>query len=652
MQSICECIKRARDAVNAMTVKFSMPTIVPLDLAETIHEQCEFLKALVSCSKTAEDEYKFVKGELDGLSKVREEIAGLKQHIYSVQMPHINGEDKIADETGKGIAETHRQLYDFADRLDDNVMKIAEKVEKLGENLKSFKVVLFGRTKAGKSTVREALTQGAGETIGKGRQSTTKEVQWYDWQNLKVYDTPGILSTNDTNRTVAGIGEEESKALELLQQADVAIFLFASDNIETAELDYLKDVVVRGKNVLVLLNVKADLTDYKKFLLRGKDKTITLDKQSGHVKRIRDAVRGHAVAIVPIHAQAAFFSRAKNNPDVTHFFERYLGIGATKAALYDLSHFGEIRRYLVDNILTQGRIIRCQQIREYFISNIEKFAGGYVERINNSVDFWQQTVNRTTASKSRVTKKAKMFAKSIPSKLEMAAKAEIDTYDIAYKAIDQGWGKDTISETWKQKLEDVIPRLPGPIVEEFLNEVKDEFSELMKGFDFIRDTYISDDDTSYSLPWGDLFKVGGFVAGCLSFAATVGWIPGGGWVAGGLALLAAAFATFAGWFKSKTTKIHELQEKLNSGLIRCIDSVSKSMVGKCEAEMFPRIFDQYDAMLSLQNSMLKMCQRFQAENQGLLDTAERNRQLMENRIRELRGENESRTIRRSTRKGQ
>ena len=31
MQSICECIKCARDAVNAMTVKFSMPTIVPLD---------------------------------------------------------------------------------------------------------------------------------------------------------------------------------------------------------------------------------------------------------------------------------------------------------------------------------------------------------------------------------------------------------------------------------------------------------------------------------------------------------------------------------------------------------------------------------------------------------------------------------------------
>jgi len=640
MQSICECIKCARDAVCEMTVKFSMPKIVPIDFAGTIREQCEFLKALVSCSKTAEDEYRFVKGELDGVCKVQEAVAELKLDIHSVQMPCIDGDDKTEDETGKGIAETQRQLHDFADRLDDNVTQITEKIEKLGDDLKSFKVVLFGRTKAGKSTVREALTQGAGTTIGKGRQSTTKEVQWYDWQNLKVYDTPGILSTNDTNRKEAGIGDEESKALDLLQRADVAIFMFASDNIETAELDYLKDVVERGKNVLALLNVKADLTDYKMFILRGKDKTITLDKQSGHVKRIRDAVGGHDVAIVAIHAQAAFFSRAKNNPDVTHFFERYQGDAATKTALYDLSHFGEIRRYLVENILTQGRIIRCQQIREYFINTIEKFAGGYIERIDKSVDFWRQTVDKTNASKKRIMKKVNMFAGSIPSKLEMAAKAEIDTYDIAYRAIDQGWGRDTISETWKRKLEDVIPKLPGSIFDELLNEVKDELSELMKGFDFIQDTYISDDDTSYSLPWSDMFKVGSFVTSCLSLAMSVGWIPGGGWVAGGLAVLAAFFGMIAGWFKSKTTKIRELQEKLDIGLKCCIDSVAESMVDRCKEEMFPRIFRQYDAMLTLQKGMLKMCQRFQAENQKLLDIAEHNRKLMEKRIKEIRGENE------------
>lgn len=637
MQGLCERIRCARDAVSNMSAKYSMPMIVPFDFAGTIREQCEFLNALVSCSKTAEEEYGFVKGELDKLSDVRDEIAELKEHIPSVNMPSVDGEDEITGQTEKGVAETRKQLYDFADILDGSVTKIGEKVEKLGEDLKSFKVVLFGRTKAGKSTVREALTQGAGETIGKGRQSTTKEVQWYDWQNLKVYDTPGILSTNDTNRGESGIGDEEAKALELLQEADVAIFMFASDNIETAELDYLKDVVKRGKNVLALLNVKADLTDYKTFLLRKKDKSITLEKQSGHVGRIRDAVKGHDVTIIPIHAQAAFFSRAKNNSDVSTFFDQYFEAGATKTALYELSRFGEIRRYLAENILTRGRVIRCQQIREYFINHIETFAGSHVDKIQKSVDSWQQIVDKTKSSKRRVMNKSKAFLKAIPTKLEAAAKAEIDTYSIAYEAIDEDWSKDTISETWQETLEKVMPKLPGPIVSEFLSDVKDEFEELMRGFDFIRDTYISDDDTSYSLPWSDMFKMGGFVAGCLSFAAMVGRIPGGGWVVGGLAALAAALGWLASWFKSKTTKIRELREKLDEGLESCINSVAESMQEKCETEMFPQIFGQYDAMLSLQTGMLKMCQNFQAVNQKLLDTAEHNRKRMEKRIKEIGG---------------
>lgn len=639
MQSLCERIKCARDEIRNRKTEFPMPQIVPFDFAGTIREQCAFLKALVCCSKTAEEEYVFVKGELSGLGAIREEIASLKDRIATINMPAADNGDSLTDETEKGVTETRKQLYEFVSLLDGSVLKIGEKVDKLGEDLKSFKVVLFGRTKAGKSTVREALTQGAGETIGKGRQSTTKDVQWYDWQNLKVYDTPGILSTNDTNRSEGGIGDEESKALELLQEADVAIFMFASDNIETAELDYLKDVVQRGKSVLALLNVKADLTDYKTFLLRRKDKSVSLDVQKGHVGRIRESVKGHDVMIIPIHAQAAFFSRAKNNADVAAFFERYCDSGATKSALYELSHFGEIRKYLADNILTRGRVIRCQQIREYFINSIETFAGCHVEKIQKSVDSWRQIVEKTTASKDRVKKKAEFFAESIRSKVEMAAKADsvLDTYSIAYSAIDQGWNKDMISATWKQALESAMPKIPGPIVEGFLAEVKEEFEELMKDFDFIRDTYISDDDTSYSLPWSDMFKVGGFVAGCLSLAAAVGWIPGGGWVVGGLAALAAVLSIVAGWFKSKTTKIRELQEKLDSGLNNCIETLAKSMRGKCENELFPRIYAQYDAMLALQTGMLDMCKRFQAENQKLLDSAERNRKLMTKRIKEIGG---------------
>lgn len=639
MQSLHERLATARNSILNMDVKFKMPLIVRLDYAATIREQCAFLKALVACSQTAKDEYAFVLGELNKLDAVRQEISNLKERIESVAVPALDDDEDISSGTEDKLASTRRKLYNFAERLDNSISQVKKNTEKLGEDLKSFKVVLFGRTKAGKSTVREALTQGTGETIGKGRQSTTKEIQWYDWQNLKVFDTPGILSTNDTNRGKTGVGDEESKALELLQQADVAIFMFASDNIETAELDYLRAIVNRGKNVLALLNVKADITDYKAFLLRRKEQSISVKMQAGHVNRIMQAVPGHALAIIPIHAQAAFFSRAEKNAEVDAFFERYADDGVTRTSVYELSQFGEIRKYLSNNILKQGRAIRCQQIREYFINCIERFAGSFIEDTQRLVDSWQQYREKTNASKARITMKAARFKESIREKIAASAKADpdLDTYSIASRAIEHGWSKDEIKETWRLSLERGMPKIPGPIIETFVSDIKDEIEELMNGFDFIRDTYITDDDTAYVLPWSDMFKIGGFVAGCLSFAATVGWIPGGGWVAGGLAALAAVLAVVANLFKSKTTKTRELKEKLDESLNRCIDEMAKSVRGQCENKLFPGIFGKYEEMLALQTKMIDVSGCLLAENQKLLDLASRNREKMEMRVREIGG---------------
>lgn len=640
MQNLCDRIRHIQEAIQAVAPKYPMPLIVSFDFAGTIREQCAFLKALISCSKTAEEEYGFVKDEVGHLEVIRDEISVLNERVVTVSLPVVAHDDgSVSDETEKGVEVLRGQLHAFARHLDESVVNINEKIEKLGEDLKSFKVVLFGRTKAGKSTVREALTQGAGETIGKGRQSTTTEVQWYDWQNLKVYDTPGILSMNDTNRNESGIGDEEVKALDLLQQSDVAIFMFASDNIEKAELDYLSDVVKRGKSALVLLNVKADLTDYKMFLLRHKNKTISIEAQSGHIRRIKDAIKDQEVTIIPVHAQAAFFSRAKNNEEVARFYERFGAAGATKSSLYDLSRFGEIRSYLAKNILTRGRAIRCQQIREYFINTVEKFATARAGDIENSIVSWRQLVEKTEASKSRVERKASQFAKSLRSKIEMAAKAhpDLDTYSIAYRAIDDGWSKDRISSEWRDALGRVMPKLPGSIVETFMQEIKEELEELMRDFDFVRDTYFSEGDTAYVLPWSDMFKVSGFVAGCLSLAVSIGWIPGGGWVAAGLAVVAAGLSFLAGLFKSKTTKIRELKEKLDAGLASCIDSVAESVRNKCEKELFPRITGQYNAMLKLQRNMLEMSTAFQSENMKILAVAERNKRLMEKRLKDIGG---------------
>jgi len=637
MRKLRDIIRDSRAAVAELPVEFQMPRFVALDFAGTVREQCEFLHALVECSKVAEDEYAFVTKEVSSLSPLKGEVSALRSRIVDVDMPVCPGEEALAEETKAGIAHTREELVRFAELLDENLAEINRRSEALRDDLRDFTVVLFGRTKAGKSTVREALSQGSGETIGKGGQSTTKTVNRYEWQNLCIWDTPGILSVKDTDKDAAGIGIEERLACELLDKADVAIFLFATDNIETAELDYLSKVVQRGKNVLVLLNVKADMSDYKAFLLRRKDKSISVEQQSGHIDRVKEALGTRHAEIIPVHAQAAFFSRARGNPDVDAFFVRNADSGATKSGLYALSRFGDIRHYLVENIRQRGRAIRCQQIRETFVSSVETFAGSNGEKIAAAVNNWSQIVDKTEKSLAKVRRQSAVFASSIHDKLDVAAKASIDTYAIAYDCIEYGLGKGELKDRWENTLKEVMPTLPGPIVEEFLGEVQGELESLMADFDFIRHTYFSDDDTAYSLPWGDMFKIGGFVSGCLATAALVGWIPGGGWVVGGLAVLGAALGFLAGLFKSKTTKIRELKEKFDASLDNCVSAVSASVREKCERELFVAIFRKYESMLHLQKGMREMCEEFGKLNGKLLSCAEDNRCQMRRRITELGG---------------
>ena len=57
------------------------------------------------------------------------------------------------------------------------------------------RVVLMGRTMAGKSTLLAALTGGAAERIGVGAQRTSRDVfaaPALDLQDVEIVDTPGV----------------------------------------------------------------------------------------------------------------------------------------------------------------------------------------------------------------------------------------------------------------------------------------------------------------------------------------------------------------------------------------------------------------------------------------------------------------------------
>ena len=175
----------------------------------------------------------------------------------------------------------------------------------------TFSVCLFGRTNAGKSTLREAITGGDGSTIGQGEQRTTQEVTTYDWSGIQLLDTPGLAAFDGS--------DDESTAWEAIDRTDLVLFTVSSDSIQMSESEQFLWLRDRNKPVLFVLNVKQDVEHpiRRRRFLKQKTDTISLEGQSGHVETIRERSRKYLgrskTPVVPIHAYAAYLARNGSN---------------------------------------------------------------------------------------------------------------------------------------------------------------------------------------------------------------------------------------------------------------------------------------------------------------------------------------------------
>ena len=611
------------------------PQLPELDVIHLVEDYLNFLKALIYCKKIAFKEYDCVTDEVRKIGSLDSEVQQLLTRLMDVEIPnYLNLGDDQPDQQ-KSAAQLQSTIDLFAQSLKDAVRSIQEKTLLLKDELAKFKVVLFGKTKVGKSTVREALTRGSGESIGKGGQSTTQEIHDYTWYNLKVYDTPGSLSVRDKNQDETGIGEEERMAHDLLQRADIAIFMFSSDNIEQAELKYLDEICEKGKDVLVLLNVKADISDYRKFKLRRKDREVTAEAQAGNFARIQGAVTDRKLEMLPVHAQAAFYSRG-HNPDLDRFFQ---GNEVSRTDLYELSGFGEIRNHLVKNILERGAVIRIRTIREYFISQVEFFARENSRPIEACMKQTEQVLKLILKTKQKVERCISSFKDSLRSKISSEARELIDTYDIAETCIEYKYSKDRIQSYWNSELQEKLPSIPEKVLQDFIEEIREIMEEMSRQVEFIVETNADFSGLeAYAMPWADIMKFGGVASGLLATAAAFGWIPGGGWAIAGLALLGAALGFLAGLFKSKATKIRELQEKFDNCLDEATCSLSDQVLQVCNAQVFPSILGKIDASVKAQQALIHICREFDGLNQSLFQTASENRKKLAEREAHLQSE--------------
>ena len=178
--------------------------------------------ALARCRQSAQSGYEAATAQLGEIERTLRSA----QEETERSLKLLNGKSAYLAELNKQLSSQIKKLCKAFDELSDQPR---EQLNKLHDNLSSFYITLFGRTMAGKSTLREVLTQGDGSTIGNGAQRKTRDIRAYEWNGLHITDVPGIGAFNGQ--------KDEDKAFDAAKSADMILFLMTDDGVQSQVVD-------------------------------------------------------------------------------------------------------------------------------------------------------------------------------------------------------------------------------------------------------------------------------------------------------------------------------------------------------------------------------------------------------------------------------
>lgn len=422
--------------------------------------------ALDKCALVAKEGYEIAKENNIELLKLIQESA---ENLDNIKKTAFSDDAKIPGYYNNFIKEVEEANQKLQLLHDD----VQTDLQNQKSNLNLFNVVVYGRTKAGKSTLMETLTKGNGQSIGKGAQRTTLDVRGYKWNGLTVFDTPGIAASAEEGR------EDEKLAYHAAKYADLIIFLFSDDAPQQEEALAFSLLKKMGKPILGVINVKSSSSDrnYSKMRLRDIKKKLTLERLDLIKQQFLElaSANGEAcenVKFVYTDLHAAFLCNLKEPAELV----------AQAPELYSLSKFADVEQAIIDEVKNKGSFLQyktfidiiykeCLDVKDALITNGLN-SGTVAEALNKNLDKLDRMRNRFIEDSQS---KIQAFYKNLESDLrrEIGWFAE-DNYDNKYAGED--WNrllqKKDIQGRCKRFLEGL-----GSDCENLLSEFTNEFKE-------------------------------------------------------------------------------------------------------------------------------------------------------------------------------
>jgi hypothetical protein len=437
-----------------------------------------------------------------------------------------------------------------------------------------YTIAFMGRSKAGKSTLHAVVTGGGWDQIGVGRQNTTRLNRVYEWHNIRIIDTPGIATPG---------GEELEKVAEsIIDEADLICFVVTNNNQQTSEFEFLKQLRNKGKPLLVLLNVKEDLSNpvrLKRFLDKP-DQAFSDDKDrlGGHIDRIRrDAAEYYGTSnfpIIPVQLLAAQI--AQQQPEHEH--------AETLMKASRLQHFLDSVRL---SLLDEGLLRRSQNLLGSTVTDIERPCRDVKTRSKFYLDFARQLRDRAQESTQRLKKAQEDHARQLEQDLRgVFAALQLEVPDFAEDHWDDS--ESYLNDAWSDEIrrfgmEKKIQAAQEKAIEAFSDDMRDLLEEVGRELALnhrlsINTSTLNEQDSSTwaqkSSMWGSgiLGTIGSVL---LALPAPEPWHKVAGAILVGISLVLGVLASI---FESKASKRRKAVAKISSAIESQIEKQEKNII--------------------------------------------------------------------------
>lgn len=433
-------------------IKKNVPRKVSQEIQDIKHKfllmGTDYSDAIRECFLVGFQDYKFSESALiityNELTDLQKRLQAVTDQIFHIN-PTLN-----SSTTRRIIEELETTKKHLIDDISQDLKSLKQSFQAKQRALSYFNIAFMGKTKAGKSTLHAVITGEGWDSIGTGKQQTTRFNRIYQWENIRIIDTPGIGAARNDGR------RDEQIAQGIIDEADLICYVVTDDSTQRTELEWMKLLKSYNKPLIVLLNIQYNLKDSRRlqYFLKHPEKLFREYGENGlvgHINRLRTEIGKYYsikttqyaayFPIIPVMLLAAQLSQQSDNDEESNKLLKYSRIE---------TFLNAIRASIIED----GKLRRSQNL-----------LGSTVSIIKKPKDWLNSEYNKFYSLSQQIRKKKLSLLKQIESAkadcLILLCQQIEEAFKIAYSCTgnfaERNWDKepDIIRKNWTQECLDI-----------------------------------------------------------------------------------------------------------------------------------------------------------------------------------------------------